>query len=242
MGEQALSILGKKILIIDDDESICELLSVYFEAEGYDVALCHSGHEAANAFLTHRPDAVLLDLMLPGKDGYDICRELRRYSEVPIIMLTARGETLDKVVGLELGADDYVVKPFEPKELIARVKAILRRTTTLSPEPNAAMLVEHEGLRIDKNQYSVEILGHSVDMPPKELELFFFLASHPDRVFTREKLLGNVWGYDFFGESRTVDVHIKRIREKVESIGTPKWSIKTVWRVGYKFVLNDSEG
>lgn len=228
---------AKKILIVDDDRSISELVSLYFTKEGYEVSACYDGSEALDAFHSFEPDLILLDLMLPGVDGYDICREIRKESQVPIIMLTARGDTLDKVVGLELGADDYVQKPFDAKELVARVKAVLRRAQ--SPQPTLQdnkERVEHEGLIVDKGSYTVEIGGKTIEMPPKELELLFFLASNPDRVFTREQLLGHVWGYDFFGESRTVDVHIKRIREKIDDLGIDlPWSIKTVWGVGYKF-------
>ncbi|NCC83184.1 MAG: response regulator transcription factor [Clostridia bacterium] len=229
---------ARKVLVVDDDRNINELISLYFTKEGYEVESVQNGSHAIPVFHRFNPDLILLDLMLPGMDGYDICREIRRESQVPIIMLTARGETLDKVVGLELGADDYVQKPFEPQELVARVKAVLRRSEAKADgagekEPER---VEFPGLVVDKSRYTVEVSGQTVEMPPKELELLFFLAAHPNRVFTREQLLGNVWGYDFFGESRTVDVHVKRIREKLEAIsGDNPWSIKTVWGVGYKF-------
>ncbi len=234
---------NKKLLIVDDDPNICELVDLYFTKEGYEVETQNDGGKAIESFRNFEPDIILLDLMLPGMDGYDICREIRRESNVPIIMLTARGETLDKVVGLELGADDYVPKPFDTKELIARVKAVLRRTENQEAEKRAEMeKVEHEGLLVDKSSYTVEIAGQKIEMPPKELELLFFLAANPDRVFTREQLLVNVWGYDFFGESRTVDVHVKRIREKIEAIGTDlPWTIKTVWGVGYKFDTSGEE-
>lgn len=235
-----MSKLGKKILVVDDDENICELIRLYFEKEGYDVVTVHNGLEVATVFMSEKPDLILLDLMLPGKDGYDICRDIRRSSDVPIIMLTARGETLDKVVGLELGADDYIQKPFDTKELLARVKALLRRVSYGKNTGDDAKIIKYPGMIVDKNRYVVEIMGEVVEMPPKELELLFFLATNPDRVFTREQLLGNVWGYDFFGESRTVDVHIKRIREKIDAVGDPDhWKIKTVWGVGYKFELID---
>ena len=230
----------KTVLIVDDDPHIVELLTLYFEKEGYVVRASGDGIDALERFAEEEPDVVILDLMLPGKDGYDVCREIRRRSNVPILMLTARGETLDKVVGLELGADDYIQKPFEPKELLARVKAVLRRVD-LQPQleeqgGEAREQVSYPGLEIDKSRYSVHINGNEVEMPPKELELFYFLASHPNRVYTREQLLGSVWGYDFFGESRTVDVHVKRIREKIEDHGgSEDWQIKTVWGVGYKF-------
>lgn len=232
----------KKALIVDDDPHISELLRLYFDKDGFEVVTCLDGLEAVEIFPHVNPDIVVLDLMLPGKDGYDVLRDIRRSSSVPVIMLTARGDTLDKVVGLELGADDYVQKPFEPKELLARVKAILRRTETngevrmAGSAHQAGEWVEFPGIRIDKSRYSVTVGEQNLEMPPKELELLFFLASHPNRVFTREQLLENIWGFDFFGESRTVDVHIKRIREKIEDAGEhPEWQIKTVWGVGYKF-------
>ncbi|MDD2533408.1 MAG: response regulator transcription factor [Eubacteriales bacterium] len=232
----------KKALIVDDDPHISELLRLYFNKDGFDVVSCFDGIEAIERFPQAQPDIVILDLMLPGKDGYDVLRDIRRHSNVPVIMLTARGDTLDKVVGLELGADDYVQKPFEPKELMARVKAVLRRAEPdgeLQKNPSdqtAGEWVEYPGIRIDKSRYSVTVSGQNLEMPPKELELLFFLSSHPNRVFTREQLLENIWGFDFFGESRTVDVHIKRIREKIEDMGEhPDWQIKTVWGVGYKF-------
>jgi DNA-binding response OmpR family regulator len=232
----------KKALIVDDDPHISELLRLYFDKDGFEVVTCYDGNQAVEIFPQVQPDIVVLDLMLPGKDGYDVLRDIRRTSTVPVIMLTARGDTLDKVVGLELGADDYVQKPFEPKELLARVKAILRRVETSAETYPAAAnhapseWVEYPGIRIDKSRYSVTCGGQTIEMPPKELELLFFLASHPNRVFTREQLLENIWGFDYFGESRTVDVHIKRIREKLEETGEhPDWQIKTVWGVGYKF-------
>ncbi|MGI6327100.1 MAG: response regulator [Saccharofermentanales bacterium] len=232
----------KKVLIVDDDPNISELLRLYFDKDGFAVVSCLDGNQAYDAFLRSSPDVVILDLMLPGRDGYDIMREIRKTSDVPILMLTARGDTLDKVVGLELGADDYIQKPFEPKELMARVKAVLRRYEFRSDQRRQADddrpfdAVDHPGLRVDKSRYSVLAHGKEIEMPPKELELLFFLATHPNRVFTREQLLENVWGYDFFGESRTVDVHIKRIREKLDDAGEhPDWQIKTVWGVGYKF-------
>lgn len=235
----------KKALIVDDDPNISELLRLYFDKDGFAVVSCLDGDKAYETFIQSSPDVVILDLMLPGRDGYDIMREIRKTSDVPILMLTARGDTLDKVVGLELGADDYVQKPFEPKELLARVKAVLRRFDAcheprrMSSAETAGEAVDHPLLRVDKSRYSVRICGKDVEMPPKELELLFFLATHPNRVFTREQLLENVWGYDFFGESRTVDVHIKRIREKLDDAGQhPAWQIKTVWGVGYKFELN----
>lgn len=233
----------KKVLVVDDDPNIVEVLRLYFDKDGFAVISCLSGDRAVDTFMAAKPDLVVLDLMLPGKDGYDICREIRKTSDVPIIMLTARTDTLDKVVGLELGADDYVQKPFEPKELLARVKAVLRRVekkeeapVALPEQPENAEVVQYRGLTVDKARYVVLVDEKEIEMPPKELELLFFLASHPNRVFTREQLLENVWGYDFYGESRTVDVHVKRIREKIESPDRDvNWQIKTVWGVGYKF-------
>ncbi|MGI6077027.1 MAG: response regulator [Fastidiosipilaceae bacterium] len=235
------------VLIVDDDENIVELLTLYFEKEHYRVYSCLNGNEAMEVFHRSNPDVVLLDLMLPGRDGYDICRDIRRESDVPIIMLTARGDTLDKVVGLELGADDYVQKPFEPQELLARVRAILRRTDQTTKQSETVTVTEDDkvtypGLSINMSQYTVVADDNIIEMPPKELELFYYLAVHPNRVFTREQLLANVWGYDFFGQSRTVDVHIKRIREKVEEIGKKYgWGIHTVWSVGYKFETFDPD-
>ena len=234
----------KKVLIVDDDPNIVEVLRLYFDKDGFAVISCLSGNNALETFAVTSPDIVVLDLMLPGKDGYDICREIRKISDTPIIMLTARTDILDKVVGLELGADDYMEKPFEPKELLARVKAVLRRVEK-KDEPDAAQkeknaeVVKYQNLTVDKARYVVLVAGKEVDMPPKELELLFFLASNPNRVFTREQILENVWGYDFYGESRTVDVHVKRIREKVENADLAvNWQIKTVWGVGYKFEVS----
>ncbi|MBQ4270802.1 MAG: response regulator transcription factor, partial [Clostridiales bacterium] len=216
----------KKVLLIDDDPGIIEVLKMYFEKEGYNVSICMQGDKAIATFNVAKPDIIILDLMLPGMDGNDICREIRKTSNVPIIMLTARTDTLDKIVGLELGADDFVPKPFEPKELLARVKAVLRRTerseapaeSSSETENNANQeIITYPGFSVDKVKYVVTVDGEEIYMPPKELELLFFLASNPNRVFTREQLLENVWGYDFYGESRTVDVHVKRIREKIEN-------------------------
>lgn len=235
----------KKVLLIDDDSSIIEMNKLYFEKEGYSVAVCMQGDKAVSTFNAASPDLIILDLMLPGMDGTDICREIRKISDVPIIMLTAKTDTFDKVIGLELGADDYVSKPFEPKELLARAKAVLRRygksgqgasgdQQSSSDEGNE--VVSYPGFTVDKARYIVTIDGKEIYLPPKELELLFFLASNPNRVFTREQLLENVWGYDFYGESRTVDVHVKRIREKIENPDREdSWCIKTVWSVGYKF-------
>ena len=234
----------KKVLLVDDDASIIEVLRLYFEKEGYAVSACMQGDKALASFTVANPDIVILDLMLPGMDGNDICKEIRKVSNVPIIMLTARTDTLDRIIGLELGADDYVPKPFEPKELLARVKAVLRRTERSESAAPAEStdatgnqeIITYQGFSVDKIKYVVTVDGSEIYMPPKELELLFFLASNPNRVFTREQLLENVWGYDFYGESRTVDVHVKRIREKIEKPDREQnWSIKTVWSKGYKF-------
>ncbi len=238
----------KKVLLVDDDAGIIEVLRLYFEKEGYQVSACMQGDKAVATFNIANPDIVILDLMLPGMDGNDICRELRKISDVPIIMLTARTDTIDKVVGFELGADDYVAKPFEPKELLARVKAVMRRyeKSEASDKKNSSdpasgadensEVITYPGFSVDKVKYVVTVDGKEIYMPPKELELLFFLASNPNRVFTREQLLENVWGYDFYGESRTVDVHVKRIREKIENPDREQnWCIKTVWSKGYKF-------
>lgn len=220
-----------KILVIDDDVNICELIRLYLEKEGHEVMTVYSGSKSIGAFTEFTPNIVILDIMLPGMDGWQVCREIRKISNIPIIMLTAKGETFDKVLGLELGADDYVVKPFEPKELVARVKAVLRRYEHREPD---AQEVVYPNLVINKSNYTMKINGKNMELPPKELELLFFLASNPNRVFTREQLLEHVWGFDFFGDSRTVDVHIKRLREKIETQGR-NWQLKTVWGVGYKF-------
>lgn len=236
----------RKVLVIDDDSNICELVQLYFEKDGFHVDTCQDGTEALHLFEEILPNIIILDLMLPGKDGYEICREIRKTSNVPIIMLTARSETLDKIVGLEIGADDYLSKPFDPKELVARAKAVLRRSETeeIALQKKQAEKVEqvrYPDLFVDISSYSVIFKEVQIEMPPKELELLFFLASHPNRVFTREQLLTHVWGYDFFGESRTVDVHVKRLREKIDDIGDhPRWSIKTVWGVGYKFATEEA--
>jgi DNA-binding response OmpR family regulator len=233
----------QKILIVDDDVNISELISLYLQKECFETKCVENGIDALTAFRSFSPDLILLDLMLPGMDGNDICREIRKTSDTPIIMLTARTDTLDKIIGLELGADDYIPKPFEPKEVLARVKAVLRRTEKRD-SGNAAEaesgkpddIITYPGFSVDKIRYVVTVDGNEIYMPPKELELLFFLASNPNRVFTREQLLENVWGYDFYGESRTVDVHIKRIREKIENPDREQnWCIKTVWSKGYKF-------
>jgi len=220
-----------KILIIDDDVNICELVRLYLEKEGYESMAVHNGLKAIDAYKEFTPNLVILDIMLPGADGWQVCREIRKISSVPIIMLTAKGETFDKVLGLELGADDYIVKPFEPKELIARVKAVLRRYDSKDTD---IYEVVYPNLVVNKTNYFVKINGKEMEIPPKELELLYFLATNPNKVFTREQLLEHVWGFDFYGDSRTVDVHIKRLREKLDGPNQP-WQLKTVWGVGYKF-------
>ena len=225
----------QKILIVDDDEHIPELISLYLTKEFYDTKIVYDGEEALRQFRLFSPNLILLDLMLPGIDGYQVCREIRQQSNVPIIMLSAKGEVFDKVLGLELGADDYIIKPFDSKELVARVKAVLRRyqpTQTAQPK-SAGKYVEYPDLVINLTNYSVVYKGKNVDMPPKELELLYFLASSPNQVFTREQLLDHIWGYEYIGDTRTVDVHIKRLREKIKDHAN--WAISTVWGIGYKF-------
>lgn len=221
-----------KILIVDDDQNICELLRLYAEKEGYSVVLAHDGRKAVERFESEDPDIILLDIMLPEQDGWQVCREIRKKSQCPIIMLTAKGETFDKVLGLELGADDYVVKPFEPKEILARIKAVLRRSGRQNP--NEKKIVTFDKLSINLNNYELKVNGVQVDTPPKEMELIYHLASNPNRVFSRDQLLDEVWGFNYYGDSRTVDVHVKRLREKLEGV-SEQWSLKTVWGVGYKF-------
>lgn len=225
----------QKILIVDDDSNIAELIALYLNKECFDTCLVYDGMEAFDAFKSYQPDLVLLDLMLPGKDGYQICREIRMKSNTPIIFLSAKGDTFDKVLGLELGADDYIIKPFDAKELVARVKAVLRRFQGAKPkEPeNNIHKIAFPDLIIDLDDYSVICFGKTLDMPPKELELLHFLAASPNRVFTREQLLDNIWGYDYIGDTRTVDVHIKRIRKKLPE--NDVWRLSTVWGIGYKF-------
>lgn len=230
----------QKILIVDDDFNIAELISLYLVKECFDTKIAEDGEEAIKIFQEYNPNLVLLDLMLPGIDGYEVCREIRKKSKVPIIMLSAKGEVFDKVLGLELGADDYMIKPFDSKELVARVKAVLRRFTpvfissseTLKPEETGEF-VTYPDLVINQTNYSVTYYGETIEMPPKELELFYFLASHPNQVFTREQLLDHIWGYEYIGDTRTVDVHIKRLREKIKD--HTLWKLSTVWGVGYKF-------
>ncbi|NLX93572.1 MAG: response regulator transcription factor [Clostridiales bacterium] len=227
---------NEKILVVDDDTNICELLRLYLEKEQYRVLLAHDGATALKVFQESQPDLVLLDIMLPQLDGWQVCREIRKTSDKPIIMLTAKGETFDKVLGLELGADDYVVKPFDAKEVVARVKAVLRRTSG-SPE-DAIKEVVFDKLSINLTNYELRVNGKKVDTPPKEMELIYHLASNPNRVYTRDQLLDEVWGFDYYGDSRTVDVHVKRLREKLEG-ASDKWELKTVWSVGYKFETKD---
>lgn len=219
-----------KVLIVDDDENICELIKMYVESAGYDTSVSHDGKDAQIVFQEYKPDLVLLDIMLPHIDGVDVLKWIRKESEIPVIMLTAKGETFDKVLTLELGADDYIVKPFEPKELVARVKAVLRRYNV---DTENKEVLNFDGIVIDINSYTVVYKGNEIKMPPKEFELLYFLSSNKNRVFTREQLLCEVWGYDYPGDSRTVDVHVKRLREKLQ--GGENWQIDTVWGVGYKF-------
>lgn len=221
----------QKVMVIDDDVNICELIRLYLEKDGYEVITAHNGIKAVEVFKDTTPNIVILDIMLPGLDGWQVCREIRKVSGIPIIMLTAKGETFDKVLGLELGADDYMVKPFDPKELVARVKAVLRRYEHKDVD---VLEIIYPNLVVNKSNYTIKVSGVDMELPPKELELLFFLATNPNKVFTREQLLEHVWGFDFYGDSRTVDVHVKRLREKIE-VENQKWQLKTVWGVGYKF-------
>lgn len=223
----------EKILVVDDDKNICDLLRLYLEKEGYEVTMVHNGNDAVNTFNAEEPDLVLLDIMLPQLDGWQVCREIRKVSDKPIIMLTAKDETFDKVLGLELGADDYVTKPFDTKEIVARIKAVLRRTSGLK-DSETNKEVRYDKLSINLSNYEMKVNGVAVDTPPKELELIYHLASNPDRVFTRDQLLDDVWGFDYYGDSRTVDVHIKRLRDKLKGV-SPEWELRTIWSVGYKF-------
>lgn len=222
-----------KILIVDDDANICELLRLYLEKDGFDTVVANDGEQAVEYASKYSPDLILLDIVLPKLDGWQVCREIRKTSETPIIMLTAKGETFDKILGLELGADDYVSKPFDTKEVIARIKAVLRRTND-SDKGSQISEVRYDKLRINLTNYELEVNGVKIDTPPKELELIYHLASNPNRVYTRDQLLDEVWGFDYYGDSRTVDVHVKRLREKLENV-SDEWSLKTVWGVGYKF-------
>ena len=228
-----------KVLIVDDDKNICDLLRLYLEKEGYSVILSHDGEEAVVKFNALKPDIVLLDVMLPGLDGWQVCREIRKKSNIPILMITAKSDTFDKVLGLELGADDYIVKPFDSKEVIARIKAVVRRTGQ-SPAEMEVREVRYDKLSVNMTRYELKVDGKVVDVPPKELELLFYLASNPNRVYTRDQLLDEVWGFEYYGDSRTIDVHIKRLREKLEGV-SDKWELKTVWGVGYKFETDEED-
>ena len=221
-----------KVMVVDDDNNICEYLRLYLEKEGFGVEIFHDGKTAVDSFSKFDPAIILLDVMMPNMDGWQVCREIRKQSQVPIIMITAKGETFDKVLGLELGADDYVDKPFEAKEVIARIKAVLRRSGYNDSE--TVKKVEYDKLTVNLTNYEMTVNGKAVDTPPKELELIYHLASNPNKVYTRDQLLDEVWGFDYYGDSRTVDVHVKRLREKLEGV-SDKWELKTVWGVGYKF-------
>jgi DNA-binding response OmpR family regulator len=225
--------MATKILVVDDDLNICDVLKMYLENEGYEVKTANEGSEAITAFKIYEPDLVLLDIMLPRKDGWQVCREIREMSSKPVIMITAKGEVFDKVLGLELGADDFIVKPFDMKEVSARVKAVLRRST-MRDNFDDGEVIKFDNMEISRQKYELKLNGKAVDIPPKELELLYFLASNYNRVFTRDQLLDKVWGFDYLGDSRTVDVHVKRLREKLDGV-SDKWLLKTVWGVGYKF-------
>lgn len=227
-----------KIMVVDDDVNIGELLRLYLEKEGYDTVVMTDGVAALEAFDTAKPDLILLDVMMPRLDGWQVCREIRKKSQCPIIMITAKGELFDRVLGLELGADDYVVKPFETKEVMARIKAVLRRCGVTSEKK--ARIVEYDNLYINMENYELRVCGKVVDTPPKEMELIYHLASNPNRVYTRNQLLDEVWGFEYYGDSRTVDVHIKRLREKLEGV-SDQWTLKTVWKVGYKFEVHTEQ-
>lgn len=227
--------MSKRALVVEDDANIAELLRLYLSKDGFDVMIAPDGNKAEADFDLFQPDVMLLDIMLPGKDGWTVCRDIRKKSSTPIIMLTAKGETSDKVTGLEMGADDYVTKPFEVKELLARVHAVMRRTDHVGP---ADKKLSFDKLVINLDSYELVVDGKKIDTPPKEMELLYHLASSPNRVFTRNQLLDEVWGFDYFGDSRTVDVHIKRLREKLEGV-SDKWNLKTVWGVGYKFEVTE---
>ena len=227
---------NEKIMIVDDDANICDLLRMYLEKEGFTTVIANDGLQAVDMFPKENPNLILLDIMLPGLDGWQVCRKIRAASTCPIIMVTAKGETFDKVLGLELGADDYIVKPFDTKEVIARIKAVLRRAATQINSTQKE--VHYDKLSINLTNYELKVDGKLVNTPPKELELIYHLASNPNRVFTRDQLLDEVWGFDYYGDSRTVDVHVKRLREKLEGV-SDKWELKTVWSVGYKFETKD---
>lgn len=225
--------VGAKILVIDDDPNICEAIKLYLVGEGYDVITANDGYEGVASFKAYNPDLVLLDIMMPKKDGWQVCREIREVSAKPIIMVTAKSEVFDKVLGLELGADDFMVKPIDMKELSVRIKAVLRRCQTMADKDDEEC-VKYDNLEVSRQKYELKIKGKPVDTPPKELELLYFLASHPNHVFTRNQLLDKVWDFDYLGDSRTVDVHIKRLREKLDGV-SDKWTIRTVHGIGYKF-------
>ncbi len=228
---------GIKILVVDDDSNICELLRLYLEKEGFDTAIASDGAQALAMFDAEKPDLMLLDVMMPRLDGWQVCREIRKKSSCPIIMITAKGEVFDRVLGLELGADDYIVKPFEAKEVIARIRAVLRRSGV--NEAKKARQVEYDGLSINMENYELRVHGKPIDTPPKEMELIYHLASNPNRVYTRDQLLDEVWGFEYYGDSRTVDVHVKRLRVKLDGV-SEQWTLKTVWGVGYKFEVKDT--
>lgn len=226
-----------KILIADDDRNICELLRLYLVKEGYETCIANDGEAAVQMYEREKPDLLLLDVMMPRMDGWEVCRKVRAAGKTPVIMLTAKGETFDKVLGLELGADDYMVKPFDTKEVVARIKAVLRRCTPTEQTPTGGQIT-YDCLSVDLSRYELKVKGKVVDAPPKELELLYYLASHPNHVFTRDQLLDEVWGFEYYGDSRTIDVHVKRLREKLEG-ASDNWSLKTVWGVGYKFEVKD---
>ncbi|MDD3832831.1 MAG: response regulator transcription factor [Oscillospiraceae bacterium] len=224
-----------KIMVVDDDSNICELLRLYLEKEDFEVCIASNGSQALEMFEREKPELILLDIMMPVLDGWQVCREIRKKSSCPIIMLTAKGEVFDKVLGLELGADDYVVKPFEAKEVIARVKAVLRRSGN---NKQKSKIVQFDNLYINMENYELRVRGKQIDTPPKEMELIYHLSSNPNRVYTRDQLLDEVWGFEYYGDSRTVDVHVKRLREKLDGV-SDRWTLKTVWGVGYKFEVKE---
>lgn len=235
-----IMVAKQKILIVDDDENIAELISLYLVKECFDTEIVTNGIDALERFQNYQPNLILLDIMLPGMDGYEVCQEIRKSSNVPIIMLSAKGEVFDKVLGLKIGADDYIIKPFDSNELVARVRAVLRRfqpvvQTVVADSSHSGDFVEYTNLIINLTNYTVTYCNKNIEMPPKELELFYFIASNPNQVFTREQLLDKIWGYDYIGDTRTVDVHIKRLREKLPNSTENNWNIATVWGIGYKF-------
>ena len=229
---------NRKIMIVDDDKNICELLRLYLEKEGYETMIAHDGEEAFEKFESWKPDMLLLDVMMPKQDGWETCRKIRAISTVPIIMVTAKGDTFDKVLGLELGADDYIEKPFDMREVVARIKAVLRRADSAAKDEDAGKLITFDNLSVDLDKYELKVKGEVVEAPPKEMELLYYLASHPGRVFTRDQLLDEVWGFEYYGDSRTIDVHVKRLREKLEG-ASDQWLLKTKWGVGYKFEVKE---